>query len=159
MDTLKVGDTVPSFSLLDQNFNWVTLEQFPNKKFLIYFYPKALTPGCTSQACGLRDSKEELDSLNVMVLGISPDSPEKLAKFLEKNSLNFILLSDVDHKVAEAFGVWGKKKFLGKSYDGVHRISFLVDEYGKIMSVFNKFKTKEHHRLVINFLKGNSDGE
>ncbi|MDE3959105.1 thioredoxin-dependent thiol peroxidase, partial [Glaesserella parasuis] len=106
MDTLRVGDTVPSFSLLDQNFNWVTLEQFPNKKFLIYFYPKALTPGCTSQACGLRDSKEELDSLNVMVLGISPDSPEKLAKFLEKNSLNFILLSDVDHKVAEAFGVW-----------------------------------------------------
>jgi len=123
------------------------------KKVLVYFYPKALTPGCTTQACGLRDSKSELDELGLVVLGISPDTPKKLAQFIEKKALNFTLLSDPDHKIAEKFGVWGEKKFMGKTYDGIHRISFLIDENGKIIHVFDKFKTTEHHQVIVDYLR------
>ena len=154
MHTLKVGDTAPQFTLLDQHENSVSLNQFTGKKVLVYFYPKALTPGCTTQACGLRDSKSELDELNVVVLGISPDLPKKLAQFEEKKALNFTLLSDPEHQVAEAFGVWGEKKFMGKTYAGIHRISFLINEAGVIEAVFDKFKTSEHHQMVVDFVKG-----
>ncbi|WP_373767638.1 thioredoxin-dependent thiol peroxidase [Glaesserella sp.] len=154
MNRLKAGDRAPEFTLLNQQSEPVSLSQFRGKKVLVYFYPKALTPGCTMQACGLRDSKNELDELNVVVLGISPDQPKKLAQFIEKKALNFTLLSDPDHHIADAFGVWGEKKFLGKTYDGIHRISFLIDENGVIMAVFDKFKTGEHHRLIVDFLKG-----
>lgn len=155
MQTLEAGATAPEFSLLDQNGNTVTLSQFKGKnKVLVYFYPKAMTPGCTTQACSLRDSKAELDALNTVVLGISPDPVKKLKGFEEKKELNFTLLSDEDHAVADAFGVWGPKKFMGKEYDGIHRLSFLVDENGNIEHVFNKFKTKDHHDVVINYLKG-----
>ncbi len=154
MHTLKVGDTAPQFTLLDQHENSVSLNQFTGKKVLVYFYPKALTPGCTTQACGLRDSKSELDELNVVVLGISPDLPKKLAQFEEKKALNFTLLSDPEHQVAEAFGVWGEKKFMGRTYDGIHRISFLISEEGVIEAVFDKFKTSEHHQMVVDFVKG-----
>lgn len=102
----------------------------------------------------MRDSHTELSELNVEVLGISPDLPKKLAQFIEKKELNFTLLSDPDHQVAEAFGVWGEKKFMGKIYDGIHRISFLVNEQGVIEKVFDKFKTSEHHQIVVNYLKG-----
>ena len=131
----------------------VSLEQFKGKKVLVYFYPKALTPGCTTQACGLRDSKSELENLGVVILGISPDSPKKLAQFIEKKALNFTLLSDEDHQVAEQFGVWGEKKFMGRTFDGIHRISFLIDENGKIAHVFDKFKTTDHHQVVLDYLK------
>lgn len=154
MHTLKVGDTAPQFTLLDQHENSVSLNQFTGKKVLVYFYPKALTPGCTTQACGLRDSKSELDELNVVVLGISPDLPKKLAQFEEKKALNFTLLSDPEHQIAEAFGVWGEKKFMGRTYDGIHRISFLISEVGVIEAVFDKFKTSEHHQMVVDFVKG-----
>ena len=154
MNTLKVGDKAPQFTLLDQHEQPVSLSQFAGKKVLVYFYPKALTPGCTTQACGLRDSKSELDKLNIVVLGISPDLPKKLAQFVEKKALNFTLLSDADHQVAEAFGVWGEKKFMGRTYDGIHRISFLVNEQGVIEQVFDKFKTGEHHQMVVDFVKG-----
>ncbi|WP_303819711.1 thioredoxin-dependent thiol peroxidase [Actinobacillus minor] len=154
MNTLKAGDTAPQFTLLDQHENSVSLNQFTGKKVLVYFYPKALTPGCTTQACGLRDSKSELDELNVVVLGISPDLPKKLAQFEEKKALNFTLLSDPEHQVAEAFGVWGEKKFMGKTYDGIHRISFLISEAGVIEAVFDKFKTSEHRQMVVDFVKG-----
>ncbi|AWI51283.1 thioredoxin-dependent thiol peroxidase [Actinobacillus porcitonsillarum] len=154
MNTLKAGDKAPQFTLLDQHENSVSLNQFTGKKVLVYFYPKALTPGCTTQACGLRDSKSELDELNVVVLGISPDLPKKLAQFEEKKALNFTLLSDPEHQVAEAFGVWGEKKFMGKTYDGIHRISFLINEAGVIEAVFDKFKTSEHHQMVVDFVKG-----
>ena len=154
MNTLKVGDTAPQFTLLNQNGESVSLSQFQDKYVLVYFYPKALTPGCTTQACGLRDSKDELDALNVVVLGISPDQPKKLAQFVEKKALNFTLLSDPEHQVADAFGVWGEKKFLGKTYDGIHRISFLIDTSGKIVAVFDKFKTSQHQQLIVDFLKG-----
>ncbi|AWW35284.1 thioredoxin-dependent thiol peroxidase [Mannheimia varigena] len=156
MNILKAGDKAPQFTLQNQADEPVSLSQFAGKKVLVYFYPKALTPGCTTQACGLRDSKSELDELNVVVLGISPDLPKKLAQFVEKKELNFTLLSDPEHQVAEAFGVWGEKKFLGKTYDGIHRISFLVNEQGMIEHVFDKFKTSEHHQMVVDFIKGSN---
>lgn len=155
MQMLKAGAAAPEFSLQDQNGNTVSLSQFKGKnKVLVYFYPKALTPGCTTQACSLRDSKAELDELNTVVLGLSPDPVKKLKNFEDKKELNFTLLSDEDHAVADAFGVWGPKKFMGKEYDGIHRISFLIDENGVVEHVFDKFKTKDHHDVVINYLKG-----
>lgn len=154
MNTLKAGDKAPQFTLQNQADEPVSLSQFAGKKVLVYFYPKALTPGCTTQACGLRDSKSELDDLNVVVLGISTDLPKKLAQFVEKKALNFTLLSDPEHQVAEAFGVWGEKKFMGKTYDGIHRISFLIDEQGVVEQVFDKFKTGEHHQMIVDSLRG-----
>ncbi|KMK51958.1 bacterioferritin comigratory protein [[Actinobacillus] muris] len=158
MNRLNIGDQAPDFTLLDQHEQPVSLMQFRGQRVLVYFYPKALTPGCSTQACGLRDSKTELADFNVAVLGISPDLPKKLAQFAEKKGLNFTLLSDPDHHIAEAFGVWGEKKFMGKTYDGIHRISFLVDASGRIEAVFDKFKTSEHHRIVIDYLKGQQNG-
>lgn len=155
MRTLKVGENAPHFTLPNQNNEMVSLTQFQGKKVLVYFYPKALTPGCTTQACGLRDSKAELENLGVVILGISPDSPKKLAQFIEKKELNFTLLSDEEHLVAEQFGVWGEKKFMGRTFDGIHRISFLIDEQGKIAQVFDKFKTTDHHQVVLDYLKSN----
>ncbi|WMC11825.1 thioredoxin-dependent thiol peroxidase [Oceanimonas pelagia] len=153
MTYLQEGSRAPAFTLCDQNGQRVSLSDFSGKKVLVYFYPKAMTPGCKVQACGLRDSRAELDALNVVVLGISPDPVARLKKFEEKDGLNFTLLSDEDHAVADAFGVWGPKKFMGKEYDGIHRISFLVDETGTVTKVFNKFKTKDHHEVVLDYLK------
>ena len=153
MNRLIAGNQAPAFTLLNQQESPISLSDFRGKKVLVYFYPKALTPGCTSQACGLRDSKSELDELGLVILGISPDMPKKLAQFIEKKALNFTLLSDPDHQVAEMFGVWGEKKFMGKTYDGIHRVSFLIDESGKIMHVFDKFKTTAHHQVIVDYLK------
>ena len=153
MNPLSVGSQAPIFTLLNQQEQPVSLNNFLGKKVLVYFYPKALTPGCTTQACGLRDSKSELDELGLVVLGISPDTPKKLAQFIEKKALNFTLLSDPDHKIAEQFGVWSEKKFMGKTYDGIHRISFLIDENGKIIHVFDKLKTTEHHQIIVDYLR------
>lgn len=152
MKTLQAGDKAPQFSLQNQNDETVSLADFAGKKVLVYFYPKAMTPGCTVQAQGLRDVKDELAKKNVEVVGISPDAVKRLPKFVEKESLNFTLLSDEDHAVADAFGVWGPKKFMGKEYDGIHRLTFLVDENGVIEHVFNKFKTKDHHTVVLEYL-------
>ncbi|WP_269519687.1 thioredoxin-dependent thiol peroxidase [Alteromonas sp. BMJM2] len=152
MKTLQAGDKAPQFSLLDQHGKTVSLTDFAGKKVLVYFYPKAMTPGCTVQAQGLRDIQNELEAKNVVVLGISPDAVKRLPKFIEKESLNFTLLSDEDHAVADDFGVWGLKKFMGKEYDGIHRLTFLINEEGTIEHVFNKFKTKEHHIVVLEHL-------
>lgn len=152
MNTLKAGDKAPQFTLKNQAGNDVSLVK-QDGKTLVYFYPKASTPGCTVQAKGLRDSMNALDAKNVTVLGISPDPVKRLAKFVEKESLNFDLLSDEDHAIADEFGVWGLKKFMGKEYDGIHRLSFLIDENGKIETVFDKFKTKDHHTVVLDALK------
>lgn len=153
MNTLTVGDSAPLFSLPDQDGNTVALESFKGKRVLVYFYPKAMTPGCTVQAQGLRDIQGELNQHNVVVLGISPDAVKRLPKFIEKENLNFTLLSDEDHAVADAFGVWGPKKFMGKEYDGIHRLSFMIDENGVVEQVFNKFKTKEHHLVILQYLE------
>lgn len=152
MNTLQAGDKAPQFSLQNQDGETVSLTDYAGKKVLVYFYPKAMTPGCTVQAQGLRDIQSELKSKNVVVLGISPDAVKRLPKFLEKESLNFTLLSDEDHAVADDFGVWGLKKFMGKEYDGIHRLTFLINEEGVIEHVFNKFKTKEHHIVVLDYL-------
>jgi peroxiredoxin Q/BCP len=153
MQMLKAGDIAPKFSLLDQDNQTIALSDFAGKKVLIYFYPKAMTPGCTTQAQGLRDSQKSLAALNVEVLGVSPDAVKRLPKFIEKEDLNFTLLSDEDHAVADAFGVWGLKKFMGKEYDGIHRITFLINEDGEIEHVFDKFKTKDHHEVVLAYLQ------
>jgi len=152
MSPVSAGTPAPAFSLQDQNDQTVSLADFKGKKVLVYFYPKAMTPGCTVQAQSLRDSKAQLDEKNLVVLGISPDAVKRLTKFTERDELNFTLLSDEDHAVADAYGVWGLKKFMGKEYDGIHRISFLVNENGVIEHVFDKFKTKDHHQVVLDFL-------
>ena len=153
MARLIAGDKAPAFTLQDDQGNIVSLADLSGKKVLVYFYPKALTPGCTTQACALRDVLSELAALNTVVYGISPDPVKKLARFVDKKELNFPLLSDEDHAIADAFGVWGEKKFMGKIYDGIHRISFLVNEQGIIEKVFDKFKTKDHHQVVLDYLQ------
>ncbi|GLR74868.1 thioredoxin-dependent thiol peroxidase [Aliivibrio sifiae] len=149
---LEAGTPAPNVSLLDQNGESISLFDLKGKKVLFYFYPKAMTPGCTVQAQGLRDIKAELDTHNVITLGVSIDPVKRLGKFIERDELNFTLLSDEDHAAADAFGVWGEKKFMGKTYDGLHRISFLINEEGVIEHVFNKFKTKTHHEVVLDYL-------
>ncbi len=153
MQMLKAGDIAPQFSLPNQDNQTVSLSDFAGKKVLLYFYPKAMTPGCTIQAQGLRDSQASLVALNVEVLGVSPDAVKRLPKFIEKENLNFTLLSDEDHALADAFGVWGLKKFMGKEYDGIHRITFLINETGEVEHVFDKFKTKNHHDVVLAYLQ------
>lgn len=153
MNRLVAGDNAPQFSLQDQADNTVNLADYQGKKVLVYFYPKAMTPGCTVQAQNLRDQKQALADLNVVAMGISPDAVKRLDKFTQRDELNFLLLSDEDHAVADAFGVWGLKKFMGKEYDGIHRISFLIDEQGKVEHVFDKFKTKDHHQVVLDYLQ------
>lgn len=154
MNYLSEGSVAPEFVLPDQNGEQVQLSELKGKKVLVYFYPKAMTPGCTTQACSLRDSQSELEQRNVVVLGISPDAPARLKKFEARDNLNFTLLGDENHQVAEAFGVWGPKVPMGKEYDGIHRISFLINEEGIVEKVFDKFKTSDHHQVVLNYLDG-----
>jgi peroxiredoxin Q/BCP len=153
MSPLKAGDTAPKFSLPDQDGEQIRLADLQGQRVLVYFYPKAMTPGCTVQACGLRDNMDELKAAGVEVLGISTDKPEKLSRFVDKELLNFTLLSDENHQVAEQFGVWGEKSFMGKTYDGIHRISFLIDADGKVEHVFDNFKTTNHHDIVMDYLR------
>lgn len=153
MKPLAAGAKAPQFTLLDAQQNEVALAQLlQQQRVLVYFYPKAMTPGCTVQAQQLRDHQQQLAAHNLTVVGISTDAPARLAKFTERDQLNFTLLSDEDHQVAEAFGVWGEKKFMGKVYDGLHRMSFLIDQDGTIAHVFDKFKTKDHHQVVLDYL-------
>ena len=149
-----LGAPAPEFSLQDQHGNTVSLAQFRgSKQVLVYFYPKAMTPGCTVQACGLRDVKGELDALDTVVLALSPDPVKSLKKFTERDGLNFTLLSDVDHAVAEQYGVWGMKKFMGREFMGILRTSFLVDKQGRLVHVMDKVTTKTHHDDVLALLK------
>ncbi|MBY6062858.1 thioredoxin-dependent thiol peroxidase [Pseudidiomarina sediminum] len=153
MNTLNVGDTAPQFTLRDANEQEVALADLLQQgRVLVYFYPKAMTPGCTVQAQQLRDHQAQLAEQGVITVGISPDAPKRLAKFTERDALNFTLLSDEDHAVADAFGVWGPKKFMGREYDGIHRMSFLIGQDGKIATVYDKFKTKDHHQVVLDSL-------
>jgi peroxiredoxin Q/BCP len=139
--------------LPNQSGDETKLSDYAGKKLLLYFYPKAMTPGCTVQAQGLRDSLADLKKHNVEVLGVSPDPVKRLPRFIEKHDLNFTLLSDEEHSLADSFGVWGLKKFMGREYDGIHRISFLIDEKGTVIHVFDKFKTKDHHQVVLDYLE------
>jgi peroxiredoxin Q/BCP len=148
-----IGKVAPAFTTFDQDGNKVALKDFRGQKVILYFYPKAMTPGCTTQACGLRDSQKELKKLNAVAIGISPDAFERLKRFEERDNLNFTLLSDEDHKIADKYGVWGPKKFMGREFDGIHRITFIIDEKGKLVHIMDKFKTKTHHNDVIDYIK------
>lgn len=150
--TIEAGHTAPDFTLNDQDDNPVTLSELQGQKVLLYFYPKASTPGCTVQAQGLRDTKTELDAHNVVVLGVSPDTPKRLTNFINKQELNFTLLADEEHAICEKYNVWQLKKFMGHENMGVVRTSFLINESGDIEYVFNKFKTKNHHEVVLDYL-------
>lgn len=143
MTTLEAGDKAPAFSLVDQHGDTVKLSQFKGRKVLVYWYPKASTPGCTTQSCAVRDAKEDLASLGVDVVGISPDKPAANLKFDEKQGLGFPLLSDEDHAVAEAWGTWGEKSMYGRKYMGIVRSSFLIDEKGKVIEAFYKVSPKD----------------
>jgi peroxiredoxin Q/BCP len=149
MVTLKVGQVAPVFNLLNQSSDEINLKAFRGKTVVLYFYPKAMTPGCTTQACGLRDSKKKLEKHNVVVFGVSPDEPKKLLKFIDKEDLNFDLLSDPEHIIAEKYGVWGLKKFMGKEYMGIIRTTFIIGADGKISHILNDFNTKTHHDDVL----------
>ncbi len=140
MAELIIGDAVPDFKLQDQNGKMVGPKDFRGQKLLIYFYPKADTPGCTKQACSIRDAKANLSQLNIASIGISPDKPDRQKKFDDKYNLGFSLLADPDHRVAEKFGVWGEKSMYGKKYMGINRSSFLIDEDGKVIKVWYRVK-------------------
>lgn len=149
----KIGNLAPTFSLLDQTGSKVSLNEFRNDKHVVvYFYPKAMTPGCTIQAGGLRDSAVEIAKRNTVVLGISPDPVTRLAKFAERDGLNFRLLSDEDHSVADKYGAWGPKKFMGREFDGILRTTFIIGMDGKLKAVLDNFKTKSHHNDLLTAL-------
>jgi|TARA_B110000977_G_scaffold25012_1_gene30641 peroxiredoxin Q/BCP len=153
---LKVGEQAPKFSLANQRGELVTLEQFKgDKNIVVYFYPKAMTPGCTVQACGIRDTNAEFTALDTVVIGVSPDSVDRLVKFEDKQELNFMLLSDEDHSVIDSFGAWDLKKFMGREFMGVLRSTFIIDKQGAIVHVMAKVKTKSHHEDTLQWVREN----
>jgi peroxiredoxin Q/BCP len=150
----KVGNIAPAFSLVNQKDEEITLKDFRgDKNVVLYFYPRANTPGCTVQACGIRDYKKEFAKLDTVVLAVSPDTVKKLQNFEDKQDLNFDLLSDPDHKIADKYGVWGLKKFMGKESMGILRTTFIIGKDGKLKHIMDKVKTKTHHDDVIEIIK------
>ncbi|UCE94859.1 MAG: thioredoxin-dependent thiol peroxidase [Flavobacteriaceae bacterium] len=149
MTTLKPGDKAPSFEALNQKGETIRSSDFAGKKVLLFFYPKASTPGCTAEACNLRDNYETFLEKGYEVIGVSADTEKKQLNFSEKYDLPYSLLADTDKKVIEAFGVWGPKKFMGREYDGIHRTSFVIDEKGVIEEVISKVKTKDHAAQIL----------
>ncbi|MFO7702499.1 MAG: thioredoxin-dependent thiol peroxidase [Psychroflexus maritimus] len=149
MTTLKAGDQAPNFKAVDQDGNSHTLADYKGKKLVVFFYPKASTPGCTAEACNLRDNWSTFQKEGYEILGVSADSQKRQTNFKNKYELPFPLLADEDKTVIEAFGVWGPKKFMGKEYEGIHRTSFVIDEEGKIQEVIQKVKTKAHAEQIL----------
>jgi peroxiredoxin Q/BCP len=149
MNTLKEGDKAFAFDALDQDGNRRTLADYFGKKIILFFYPAASTPGCTAEACNLTDNYEALQKEGYEIVGVSADSASKQKKFQEKYSFPFPLLADTDKKVIQGFGVWGEKKFMGRTYDGIHRVTFLIDENGVISRVIDKVKTKDHAAQIL----------
>lgn len=150
---LETGQTAPDFTLKDYKGNDVSLSQFKGKKVVLYFYPKDNTPGCTKEACSLRDSHDKLSDLNAVVLGISPDEGEKHSKFIEKFNLPFTLLSDPEHTVLALYEAWGEKNMYGKKSMGVLRKTYIIDEQGIIKKIFKKVNVASHGDDVLEFLK------
>ncbi len=150
----KIGNLAPAFTLPDQDGKPVSLKQFKGEKnVVLYFYPKAMTPGCTVQACGIRDSQKALAKLDTVVLGVSPDPVKRLPKFIEKEKLNFTLLADEDHAVADKYGCWGMKKFMGREFMGLLRTTFIIGRDGRLKHVMDKVNTKTHHEDVLALVK------
>jgi peroxiredoxin Q/BCP len=153
MSQLKVGDKAPEFKGVDQNGNAVDLNQYAGKKVALYFYPKDDTPGCTAQACNLRDNFDVLKDKGIEVLGVSTDSVKSHAKFIDKFKLNFTLIADENKEIVEKFGMWGLKKFMGREYMGTNRTTFLIDEKGMIEGIISKPKTNAHAEEILAILK------
>tara|TARA_B110000285_G_C14682046_1_gene405150 strand:+ start:137 stop:598 length:462 start_codon:yes stop_codon:yes gene_type:complete len=149
MKHLKIGDAAPDFCSKDQDGNDVCLKDFSGKRVVLYFYPKDNTPGCTVQACNIRDNYSVVLDENIVILGASADDEKKHLKFIEKFKLPFPLLADVDKNLLNLYGVWGEKKFMGKTYDGIHRTTFILDETHTIIGIINKPKNKEHTREIL----------
>ena len=148
MNTLKVGDKVPEFSSKDQDGNIINLSDYANKKLIVFFYPRANTPTCTTEACNIRDHYKELSDAGYEILGVSEDSQKKQANFRNKFDFQYPLLADEDHNVIDAFGVWGPKKFMGREFDGIHRVTFVVNK-GVVEKVIDKVKAKEHAAQIL----------
>lgn len=149
MTHLKVGDKAPNFSGVDQDGNTITLSDYAGKKLVVFFYPKASTPGCTAEACNLNDNYDRFKAQGYEILGVSADSPKRQSNFKNKYGFQYPLLADEDKSVIEAFGVWGPKKFMGKEYDGIHRTTFIINEDGVLSDVITKVKTKEHTAQIL----------
>ncbi|MAU16026.1 MAG: thioredoxin-dependent thiol peroxidase [Muricauda sp.] len=149
MNMLKVGDKVPDFSAKDQDGNTINLSDYKGKKLVVFFYPKASTPGCTAEACNLRDNYKELQAQGYELLGVSADSQKRQHNFKTKYEFPFPLLADEDHTVINTFGVWGPKKFMGREYDGIHRTTFVINGDGIVENVIEKVKTKDHAAQIL----------
>ena len=149
MKTLEIGDKLPSFTVNDQDGNSISSEDYKGKKLIVFFYPKASTPGCTAEVCNLRDNYSELQNQGYELLGVSADSEKRQKNFKEKYELPFPLLADENKEVLNAFGVWGPKKFMGRTFDGIHRKTFVFDESGKVENVIDKVKTKDHAAQIL----------
>ena len=149
MKTLQVGEKVPDFSVSDDKGNIHQLSDYKGQKLVVFFYPKANTPGCTAEACDLRDHYKELQDAGFALLGVSADSEKKQQNFSEKYNFPFPLIADEDKQVINAFGVWGPKKFMGREYDGIHRMTFIIDENGVVERVIEKVKTKAHAAQIL----------
>ncbi|PHN03166.1 thioredoxin-dependent thiol peroxidase [Flavilitoribacter nigricans] len=156
--TLKVGDKAPEFSGTIESGETVSLSDYKGKKLILFFYPKDNTPGCTAEACNLRDNYSELKNAGFELLGVSPDSERKHQNFIKKFSLPFPLLADTEQETLQAYGVWGPKKFMGRSYIGVHRTTFVIDEDGVIEAVIDKVKTKDHTAQILEVLESENAG-
>lgn len=150
----KIGNLAPAFILENQAGVEIALKDYKDKKnVVLYFYPKASTPGCTVQACGIKDTRAEFDALETIVLGVSPDLPVKLEKFIDKYDLNYDLLADDDHRVAEKYGVWALKKFMGREFMGILRTTFIIDKEGRLQHIISKVNTKKHAQEVLSILR------
>jgi len=149
MINLVIGGKAPEFKGLDENGKSISLTDFKGKKVILYFYPKDMTPGCTTQSCNLRDNYSDLTQKGFEVIGVSADSADRHLKFIAKHELPFHLIADEDKTVLNAYGVWGLKKFMGKEYDGIHRTTFIIDEEGIILSIIKKVKTKDHTNQIL----------
>jgi len=152
MTHLKEGDQAPAFEGLNEHEEKMSLSDFQGKKLILFFYPKDDTPGCTAAACNLRDNSDALREKGFEMLGVSPDPAKKHQKFIKKYEFPFHLLADTDHQIMDQFGVWGQKKFMGRTYDGVHRTTFIIDENGVIEKIFTKVKTKNHTNQILEAL-------
>ena len=149
MNTLKAGEKAPNFEAKDQDGNIIRMSDYQGKKLVVFFYPKASTPGCTVEACNLRDNYSELQNQGYEILGVSADSEKRQSNFRNKFNFPYPLIADVDKELINAFGVWGLKKFMGREYDGIHRKTFLIDENGVIAHVIDKVKTKHHAAQIL----------
>ncbi len=149
MTTLKIGDKAPDFSGIDQNGSTVQLKDFKGKKVVLFFYPKASTPGCTAEACDLQNNIDRFVAKNYQVIGVSADSQKRQLNFAIKNNLQYPLIADEDKVVINAYGVWGPKKFMGREFDGIHRTTFIINEDGFIEDIIEKVKTKEHATQIL----------